>query len=61
MSIGLTNAPTTFMRLINEIFREHLGKNCGDLLDYILVFRKTWEDHFLHVCTMIDLFCTQKS
>ena len=26
MPFGLTNAPTTFMRLINDIFRNHLGQ-----------------------------------
>jgi hypothetical protein len=37
----LTNAPTTFMRLINDIFQAHLGKIVVIYLDDILVFSKT--------------------
>jgi hypothetical protein len=57
---GLTNSPATFTRLINDIFRAHLGKIVVIYLDDILVFSKTYEDHFLHVCTVLDLLCTHK-
>jgi hypothetical protein len=60
MPFGLTNAPATFMRLINDIFRAHLGKIVVIYLDDILVFSKTWEDHFLHVHTVLDLLHTHK-
>jgi len=38
---GLTNAPDTFMRLINDIFREHVGQFVVIYLDDILVFSQT--------------------
>jgi hypothetical protein len=41
MPFGLTNAPTTFMRLINDIFIAHLVKIVVIYLDDILVFIKT--------------------
>jgi hypothetical protein len=60
MPFGLTNAFTTFMRLINYIFKEHLRKIVVIYLDDILVFSKTWEDHSLHVRTILDLLRTHK-
>ena len=38
---GLTNAPTTFMCLMNEIFRKYLDKFVIVLLDDILVYSNT--------------------
>jgi hypothetical protein len=60
MPFGLINAPATFMRLINDIFRAQLGEIVVIYLDDILVFNKTWEDHLLHVCTVLDLLRTHK-
>jgi hypothetical protein len=60
MPFDLTNAPATFMRLINEIYKAHLGKIVVIYLDDILVFSKTWEDHLLHVRTVLDLLRTHK-
>ncbi len=55
MPFGLTNAPTTFMRLINDIFRSELGKIVVIYLDDILIFNKTWELHMQHVWTIFQI------
>ena len=42
---GLTNAPTAFMYLMNEIFRNYLDKFIIVLSDVILICLKTKEEH----------------
>ena len=49
LSFGLTNAPATFMTMMNEIFREQLDDFIIVYLDDILVFSKNLEDHGRHL------------
>ena len=60
MPFGLINAPTTFMRLINDIFRSHLGHMVVIYLDDILIFRHTWDAHMQHVRQILQILQANK-
>ena len=55
LPFGLTNAPATFMRLMNDIFRPLLDKCFLVFLDDILVFSKTAEEHLSHVQKVLSI------
>ena len=49
---GLTNAPATFNRMMERIFREH-RQYVGTFFDDILVFSKSKEEHHQH----LEMYC----
>eukprot|EP00253_Pinus_taeda_P019450 PITA_19450 len=49
MTFGLTNAPLTFMRLMDDIFRPFTNSFVVVYLDDILIFIQSWEEHLHHI------------
>ena len=49
ISFGLTNAPATFMNLMNRVFEEYLDKFVIVFMDDILINSRTMEEHKLHL------------
>jgi hypothetical protein len=54
MSFGLTNAPTYFMYLMNKVFMEYLDKFVVVLIDDILIYSKTEEEHEEHLRLVLE-------
>ena len=57
---GLTNAPCTFMRLMNEVFKCFLGRFVVVYLDDILVYRKSREKHGTHLKQVFETLRVQR-
>ena len=52
---GLTNSPTTFMCLMNGIFRKYLYKFVIVFLDDILIYSKSEEEHEEHMRLVLQV------
>ena len=52
---GLTNAPTTFMCLMNSVFSKYLDKFVLVFLDDILIYSKNEEEHEEHLRLTLQL------
>jgi hypothetical protein len=54
MSFGLTNAPAYFMYMMNKVFMEYLDKFVVVLIDDILVYSRSEEEHEGHLCLVLQ-------
>jgi Reverse transcriptase (RNA-dependent DNA polymerase) len=52
---GLSNAPSTFMALMNDVFHTQLDSFVNMYLDDILVYSTTIEEHLLHLRKLLEL------
>ena len=55
MPFGLSNAPGTFQRLMNELFRAHLWNWAVVFLDDVLVHSQSADDHFSHLQSTLTI------
>ncbi|XP_048228314.1 uncharacterized protein LOC125369579 [Ricinus communis] len=60
MPFGLCNAPSSFMRLMNEVLRPFLNKFIVVYLDDILVYSKSESEHMLHLRDLFEKLRTHK-
>jgi hypothetical protein len=53
MPFSLFNAPATFQRLMDEVFRGILWKFVMVYLDDIIIYSKSFEEHLEHLCIVL--------
>ena len=55
MPFGLYNAPCTFMRIMNHIFKPYIGMFIVVYFDDILMSNKEQNQHFEHLQKVFDV------
>lgn len=60
LSMGLCNAPSTFQKVMDSVFKRLIGKSVVVYLDDILIFSKTREEHMVHLEQVLRILEDEK-
>ena len=60
MLLGLTNAPITFMRLVNHVLRAFVCKFIVVCFDDIMIYSKNLDEHVEHLNLVLDVLRKEK-
>ncbi|KAK8954475.1 hypothetical protein KSP39_PZI002180 [Platanthera zijinensis] len=60
MPFGLSNAPSTFMRIMTQILRPYMGKFLVVYFDDILLYSQTHGDHLAHLRLLFETLRQEK-
>ena len=60
MPYGLTNAPSTFQRMMNRILAPYLNQFVQVYLDDIIIYSKTVEEHYSYIRKILELLRRNK-
>jgi len=60
MHFGLTNAPSTFIRLMNHALRAFIGRFVVVYFDDIFVYSKSLDEHIDHLHCVLDVLRKEK-
>jgi hypothetical protein len=60
LSMGLTNAPSTFQAVMNRCFKDYIGKFVVVYIDDIMVFSGHKEDHYKHLRMVFEILRNER-
>lgn len=60
LAFGLSNCPSTFQNVMNDVFKDKIGKFVLVYMDDILIFSKTAEEHLEHIDQVLGVLKDEK-